>query len=163
LQVAGIQSIEGDKVTLTNGVELYPKMLVCATGWNLALECTDRAGQSFEAVQSRLYSRFYDIDYPGLAFVSLSNGFMCATENANLVSQAVAQILLGKWTQPSMEVMVRLPQTQLMIARQYRKRNQDWDFRSRQGNTGPRAGGVQRLEGRLELCMITWSDRVCRL
>ena len=31
---------------------------------------------------------------------------MCATENANLVSQAVAQILQGKWKQPSMEYMV---------------------------------------------------------
>ena len=83
-------------------------MLVCATGWTLDLDCLPptRANQSFNTLQSRLFCRFWDIDYPGLAFVSLSNGFMCATENANLVSQAVAQVLLGKWTQPNMNVMV---------------------------------------------------------
>jgi hypothetical protein len=108
LQVAGIHSIEGAKVTLTNNVVVYPKILVCATGWTLDLDCLppSRAKQSFEHIQSRLFCRFYDIDYPGLSFVSLSNGFMCATENANLVSQAVAQILLGKWTQPDMATMV---------------------------------------------------------
>jgi hypothetical protein len=90
---------------------LYPKILVCATGWTLDLDCLPptRAKQSFEHVQSRLFCRFLDIDYPGLTFVSLSNGFMCATENANLVSQAVAQILQNKWKQPSMEDMVLLP------------------------------------------------------
>jgi hypothetical protein len=83
-------------------------MLVCATGWTLDLDClpSTRANQSFDTIQSRLFCRFWDIDYPGLAFVSLSNGFMCATENANLVSQAVAQVLLGKWTQPNMKSMV---------------------------------------------------------
>jgi hypothetical protein len=108
LQVAGIHSIKGDTVTLTNDVVLRPRILVCATGWRLDLAClpSDRANQSFETVQSRLFSRFYDIDYPGLFFVSLSNGFMCATENANLVSQAIAQILLGNWRQPSMATMV---------------------------------------------------------
>lgn len=86
-------------------------MLVCATGWTLDLDClpNTRANQSFGTVQSRLYCRFWDIDSPGLAFVSLSNGFMCATENANLVSQAVAQVLLGEWNQPSMETMVSSP------------------------------------------------------
>jgi hypothetical protein len=110
LQVAGVHSIEGPKVTLTNNVVLYPKMLVCATGWTLDLDCLPptRAKQSFEHIQSRLFCRFYDIDYPGLAFVSLSNGFMCATENANLVSQAVGQILLGNWTEPDMATMVLL-------------------------------------------------------
>jgi len=108
LQVAGIHSIKGDEVTLTNNVILHPKMLVCATGWNLDLDClpSDRANQSFDTVQSRLFCRFWDIDYPGLVFVSLSNGFMCATENANLVSQAVAQALLGQWRQPSMQDML---------------------------------------------------------
>ena len=108
LQIAGIRSISGSQVNLTNNVTLQPKMLVCATGWTLDLDClpSDRAMQSFDTVQSRLFCRFWDIDYPGLAFVSLSNGFMCAPENANLVSQAVAQVLLGKWTQPSMEYMV---------------------------------------------------------
>ena len=93
---------------LTNNVVLHPKMLVCATGWELDLDCLPetRAQQSFDTVQSRLFCRFWDIDYPGLTFVSLSNGFMCATENANLVSQAVAQVLLGKWTEPSRDYMV---------------------------------------------------------
>jgi hypothetical protein len=108
LQVAGVHSIDGDTITLTNNVVLRPQILVCATGWKLDLACLppNRANQSFETVQSRLFSRFYDIDYPGLFFVSLSNGFMCATENANLVSQAIAQILLGNWKQPSMATMV---------------------------------------------------------
>lgn len=95
-------------MTLTNNVVLYPKILVCATGWTLDLDCLPptRAGKSFQHVQARLFCRFWDIDYPGLTFISISNGFMCATENANLVSQAVAQILQGKWKQPSMEYMV---------------------------------------------------------
>lgn len=106
--MAGIHSIAGSQVTLTNNVVLFPKMLVCATGWSLDLDCLPptRANQLFTTVQSRLFCRFWDIDYPGLAFVSISNGFMCATENANLVSQAVAQVLLGNWTQPKMSVMV---------------------------------------------------------
>ena len=93
---------------MTNNVVLHPKMLVCATGWELDLDCLPetRAKQSFDTVQSRLFCRFWDIDYPGLAFVSLSNGFMCATENANLVSQAVGLVLLGKWTEPSRDYMV---------------------------------------------------------
>jgi hypothetical protein len=93
---------------LTNNVVLHPKILICATGWTLDLDClpADRAGQAFDTIQSRLFCRFWDIDHPGLAFVSLSNGFMCATENANLVSQAVAQALLGKWTEPEMAYMV---------------------------------------------------------
>jgi len=97
-------------VTLTNNVVLHPKMIVCATGWTLDLDCLppDRAGQTFDTVQSRLFCRFWDVDHPGLVFVSLSNGFMCATENANLVSQAVAQALLGKWTEPSMQYMVSM-------------------------------------------------------
>ena len=83
-------------------------MLVCATGWTLDLDCLPptRANQPFEVVQSRLFCRFWDVDYPGLTFVSLSNGFMCATENANLVSQAVAQALKGEWQLPAMDFMV---------------------------------------------------------
>lgn len=83
-------------------------MLVCATGWALDLDCLPptRANQPFEVVQSRLFCRFWDVDYPGLTFVSLSNGFMCATENANLVSQAVAQALKGEWQLPAMDFMV---------------------------------------------------------
>ena len=106
LQVAGIESINGSQVTLTNGVILHPKMIVCATGWTLDLDCLPRKDQSFDTVQSRLFCRFWDIDHKGLCFVSLSNGFMCATENANLVSQAIAQALLGKWREPSMTDMV---------------------------------------------------------
>jgi hypothetical protein len=110
LQIAEIKGIEGDKVTLTNNIDLYPKMLVSATGWTLDLDCLPpaRAGQSAETVQSRLFCQFWDIDYPGLVFVSLSNGFMCATENANLVSQAAARALTGDWIPPSMAEMVTL-------------------------------------------------------
>jgi len=108
--VAGIHSINKDTVTLTNNKVLKPKMLVCATGWNLDLDCLPptRANQSFETVQSRLFCRFWDVDYPGLAFVSLSNGFMCATENANLVSQAIGQALKGEWQPREMDYMVLL-------------------------------------------------------
>jgi hypothetical protein len=96
---------------LTNNVVLHPQLLICATGWTLDLDClpADRAGQAFDTIQSRLFCRFWDIDHPGLAFVSLSNGFMCATENANLVSQAVSHALLGKWTEPEMTYMVSNP------------------------------------------------------
>lgn len=116
LQVAGIHAISGSEVILTNNVVLHPKMVVCATGWDLELNClpSDRANKSFSYIQSKLFCRFWDIDYPGLAFVSLSNGFMCATENANLVSQAVAQALLGDWTPPSMGKMVSSRQTSLI-------------------------------------------------
>ena len=99
-------------------------MLVCATGWTLDLDSLpkDRANQSFDTIQSRLFCRFWDIDYPGLAFVSISNGFMCATENANLVSQAVAKVLLGDWKQPSMEYMVPI----LLHNRFGRRANDSW-------------------------------------
>jgi len=126
-------------------------MVVCATGWELDLDCLPptRAKQSFDTVQSRLFCRFWDIDYPGLAFVSLSNGFMCATENANLVSQAVAQALKGEWKQPNMDFMVITLTILLIIVEKYRTGSQDGNIRAWKSNVGFRKGRIQGIESRM--------------
>lgn len=38
-----------------------------------------------------------DIDYKNLFFVSIANGFMCATSNADICSRAIIQILTNDW------------------------------------------------------------------
>lgn len=136
-------------------------MLVCATGWELDLDCLPetRAKQSFDTVQSRLFCRFWDIDYPGLAFVSLSNGFMCATENANLVSQAVGQVLLGKWTEPSRDYMVlNLLGTALITVGEYPEGGEDGHLCTWKGDDRFRASRIQRIESWMGLSMNSLVD-----
>ncbi|GLI74337.1 hypothetical protein PoHVEF18_002574 [Penicillium ochrochloron] len=106
----GIQEIDGDKVVLTNGTALYPRMLVAATGWSTEssyLPEGSPAGEydSLAAADAPrpLYLRFYDQDYPGIFYISVSAGFITYTESASFLSQAIGQILRGTWTPPSEE------------------------------------------------------------
>lgn len=106
----GIQEIDGDKVVLTNGTALYPRMLVAATGWSTEssyLPEGSPAGEydSLAAADAPrpLYLRFYDQDYPGIFYISVSAGFITYTESASFLSQAIGQILRGTWTPPAEE------------------------------------------------------------
>lgn len=106
----GIKEIDGDKVILTNGTALYPRMLVAATGWSTEsayLPEGSPAGEydSLAAADAPrpLYLRFYDQDYPGIFYISVSAGFITYTESASFLSQAIGQILRGTWTPPSEE------------------------------------------------------------
>jgi len=107
-----IKLIDGDKVTLTDGTVLYPKMIVAATGWSTDssfLPGGAKAGEydSLAAadISKPFYMRFYDQEHPGIFYVSMSNGFMAYTENASFLAQAINQILRGTWTPPSAREM----------------------------------------------------------
>lgn len=107
-----IKMIESDKVTLTDGTVLYPRMLIAATGWSTDssfLPGGSKAGEydSLAAadIPKPMYLRFYDQDYPGVFYISMSNGFMAYTENSSFLSQAIVQILRGTWTPPSPQEM----------------------------------------------------------
>jgi hypothetical protein len=81
-------------------------MIVCCTGWDLNLKYLPFLPSiDFAEIQPKLYGRFLHMDYPGLFMVSIANGFQCASVNAHLVSECVAQILDGTWKQPSKEAM----------------------------------------------------------
>ncbi|KAJ5287792.1 hypothetical protein N7478_003478 [Penicillium angulare] len=104
----GIKNIDGDKVILSNGTILTPKMFVAATGWStessyLPEGCEAGEYDSLAAadIERPLYLRFYDQDYPGIFYISVAAGFITYTENASYLSQAVNQILRGTWTPPS--------------------------------------------------------------
>ncbi|KAJ3084956.1 hypothetical protein HK102_000451 [Quaeritorhiza haematococci] len=104
--VTEIKSINGDEVVLSNGMTVKPQMIVCATGWNLDYKFMPfYKGVSFDDLQVKLFSRFLDIDHPGLFFVSIANGFMCANHNADIVSRCIVQYLTGDWKVPSREKM----------------------------------------------------------
>lgn len=107
-----VKLIDGERVTLSNGTVLHPKMLVCATGWFndfSYLPHGDSAGKSDFLVASHierpLYLRFYDRDHPGIFYVSIANGFMTYTETASFLEQCINQILRGIWTPPSAREM----------------------------------------------------------
>ena len=109
-----IKLIEGDKVTLTDGTVLYPKMLIAATGWSTDssfLPGGEKSGEydSLAAadIPRPLYLRFYDQEYPGIFYVSMSNGYMAYTHNSSFLSQCIVQILRGTWTPPSKQQMDR--------------------------------------------------------
>ncbi|KAK5447956.1 hypothetical protein LTS15_009455 [Exophiala xenobiotica] len=107
-----IKLIDGDKVTLTDGTVIYPKMIVAATGWSTDssfLPGGAKAGEydSLAAadIAKPFYLRFYDQEHPGIFYISMSNGFMAYTENASFLAQAINQILRGTWTPPSAKEM----------------------------------------------------------
>lgn len=83
-------------------------MIVCATGWSLDLKYLPfLPSTEFSDLQPKLFARFLHIDYPGLYFVSIANGFQCASVNAHLVSECVAQIISGEYQMPSRKDMER--------------------------------------------------------
>lgn len=97
-----------DKVTLTDGTVLHPKMIVAATGLTTetsflpgGVEPGEYDSLAVADIPRPLYLRFYDQEYPGIFYISMSNGFMVYTENAAFLSQAIEQILRGTWTPPS--------------------------------------------------------------
>jgi hypothetical protein len=109
-----IKLIEGDKVTLTDGTVLHPRMLIAATGWSTDsswLPGGAKTGEydslSASDIKEPLYLRFYDQKHPGIFYISMSNGFMAYTENASYLSQAINQILRGSWTPPDEREMQR--------------------------------------------------------
>ncbi|KAJ5689988.1 hypothetical protein N7462_004380 [Penicillium macrosclerotiorum] len=102
-----IKEIDGDRVTLTNGTVLHPKLLVAATGWSTESAYLPEgvAAGEYDSLAAAdaprpLYCRFYDQDYPGIFYISVAAGFITYTESANFYSQAVNQILRGTWTPP---------------------------------------------------------------
>jgi len=100
--IAGVEKIEGDKVILTNGTVLHPQLIVCATGWNLDYKfLPSHDGLTYDQMMQRMYCRFMDVDHKNLFFVSVANGFMCATHSADYVSRCIIQILTGEWTPKS--------------------------------------------------------------
>ncbi|KAJ3338365.1 hypothetical protein HDU93_009600 [Gonapodya sp. JEL0774] len=104
--IAEPTKIEKDTLHFSNGVVSKPQMVVEATGWNLDMSWIPvRSSYQFADLQPRLFGRFIDVDYPGLYWVSIANGFMCANHNADMVTQCITQILNGKWKQPTMATM----------------------------------------------------------
>ncbi|KXS18043.1 hypothetical protein M427DRAFT_42777 [Gonapodya prolifera JEL478] len=104
--IAEATKIEKDTLHFSNGVVTKPQMVVEATGWNLDMSWIPvRSGVQFAELQARLFGRFVDMDFPGLYWISIANGFMCANHNADMTTQCVTQILKGTWKQPSVAAM----------------------------------------------------------
>jgi hypothetical protein len=109
-----ITLIEGDKVHLSDSTILHPKMIIAATGWTTdtsflpgGVHPGEYDSLAVADIPRPMYLRFYDQEYPGIFYISMSNGFMTYTENASFLSQAIEQILRETWVPPSKKEMAK--------------------------------------------------------